>query len=95
MWRSDQPVRCSNKYLRRERHITESATLRIKCARAHLMRELRTFGSVRGEGRDALAYSENRPLPDGRDCRLRGVRNHQWALMANGAHGSGLVLKNW
>jgi len=23
------------------------------------MRELRTFGSVRGEGSDALAYSEN------------------------------------
>jgi hypothetical protein len=30
MWRSDQPVRCSNKDLRRERHITESATLRIR-----------------------------------------------------------------
>jgi len=27
------------------------------------MRESRTFGSVRGEGRDALAYSENRPTP--------------------------------
>jgi hypothetical protein len=25
------------------------------------MRESRTFGSVRGEGSDALAYSENRP----------------------------------
>jgi hypothetical protein len=28
MWCSDQPVHCSNKDLRRERHITESATLR-------------------------------------------------------------------
>ncbi len=27
------------------------------------MRELRSFGSVRGEGSDALAYSENRPDP--------------------------------
>ena len=25
------------------------------------MRELRSFGSVRGEGSDVLAYSENRP----------------------------------
>ena len=48
MWRSDQPVRCSNIDLRRERHITESATLRIKCARAHLMRETRLSGSMSG-----------------------------------------------
>src|SRR5215831_7564036 len=27
------------------------------------MRELRSFGSVRGEGSDVLAYSENRPKP--------------------------------
>jgi hypothetical protein len=26
------------------------------------MRESRSFGSVRGEGSDALAYSENRPI---------------------------------
>jgi hypothetical protein len=30
MWRSDQPVRCSIKDLRHERHITESATLRMR-----------------------------------------------------------------
>ena len=30
------------------------------------MRELRSFGSVRGEGSDVLAYSENRPEADGR-----------------------------
>jgi hypothetical protein len=29
------------------------------------MRELRSFGSVRGEGSDALAYSENRPTAAG------------------------------
>jgi hypothetical protein len=34
------------------------------------MRELRTFGSVRGEGSDALAYSENRPEADDLDCQL-------------------------
>jgi hypothetical protein len=58
MWRSNQSVRCYNKDLRRERHITESATLRIKCARAHLMRELRSCGSVRAEGSNVLGYSE-------------------------------------
>jgi hypothetical protein len=74
MWCSDQPVHCSNKDLRRERHITESATLRTKCARAHLVRESRTFGSVRGEGSDALAYSENRPTADARERQDSGCQ---------------------
>jgi hypothetical protein len=47
MWRSHQPVLRSNKGLRRERHITELATLRTKCARAHLMREIRTLRLTR------------------------------------------------
>jgi hypothetical protein len=37
------------------------------------MRELRTFGSVRGEGSDALDYSENRSTPD-----LHADANRSW-----------------
>jgi len=49
MWRSNQPVHCSNRDLRLERHISESATLRNKWARAHLLREIRTAGSDWGD----------------------------------------------
>jgi hypothetical protein len=48
MWRSNQTVHCNNKDLRLERHISESATLRIKWARAHLMREICKSGSMSG-----------------------------------------------
>ncbi len=37
------------------------------------MRKLCTFGSVRGEGSDALAYSENRPLTVHRERQVWGV----------------------
>ena len=50
MWRSNQPVHCSNRDLRLERHISESATLRTKWARAHLVREIRTLRSVGAGG---------------------------------------------
>ena len=45
------------------------------------MRELRTFGSVRGEGSDALAYSENRPEAAGGWVRV----NYPEAAIASAA----------
>jgi len=60
MWRSNRPVHCNNKDLRLERHISESATLRIKWARAHLLREICTMGSERGD-----EYKRLRPVGEG------------------------------
>ena len=58
MWRSDQPVHCSNKDLRLERHITELATLRTKCGAPHFVREFRSYGSVRGAPSNGRPYRE-------------------------------------
>jgi hypothetical protein len=48
MWRSNQSVHCSNRDLRLERHISESATLSIKWARTDLMRAICMSGSMSG-----------------------------------------------
>jgi hypothetical protein len=40
------------------------------CAVKNRMRELRSFGSVRGEGSNVLTYSENRPTAAVHDLQL-------------------------
>ena len=64
MWRSNRPVDCSNKGLRLERHISESATLRTKWARAHLMREICLSGSTSGMWRRSQGSSIETPLSE-------------------------------
>ena len=67
MWRSDRSVHRSNKELRLERHITELATLRIKCALAHLVRENRMHGLMREGRREPALYSTRAFLPSDPD----------------------------
>jgi hypothetical protein len=65
MWRSNRPVHCNNKDLRLGRHISESATLRIKWARTHLVREIRLLGSISGMWKRSYGSSIETP-PDER-----------------------------
>jgi hypothetical protein len=54
------PACCNRKPRRGERHIRNSATLRSKWAQAHLLREICTVGSVRGEA-PPLGHGEAYP----------------------------------
>ena len=42
-----------------ERHISTGATLRIKCGAPHLMREIRSPGSVRGGRGNPVPYRDS------------------------------------
>ncbi|UVK49684.1 hypothetical protein DBIPINDM_007694 (plasmid) [Mesorhizobium sp. AR02] len=45
------------------RHISTEATLRIKCAQTHLMREIRTSGLMSGEGKRSDANTAQATAP--------------------------------
>ena len=73
------------------RHIFANTTYRTKCGRPHLVRELRTLGSMRGASGNRFPYRDPRPVsdrqhatPNGRDPQpLSVVKRYQRRLSRN------------
>ena len=77
-----------------ERHIGGGATLRIKCGRPHLTREIRTSGLMSGDGKQGDAERSWQGCDQGSDDSYQAASaTTMWALARLGQHVSADVLR--